>query len=405
MQILSPSTPFPFDILYQIVPLIEFPTLKNFSAVNRDIRHVCVRRLWQSLCIGPPVVIGEPESAHRRKECDASLVCLYQALRRDPRRGEYIHHLTLRLSGLVGSIQGDDSQIISSPMDIVGGSEEDNKPLCDVFEEVLRSVTNIVSLSITTDRMHLPFDGRPIASVCLSKSDFPFTLSSFETNAHSRYLVPFLISQPEIRTYKSEPRYHPTWLEKIPETCLPLLESFAGDIEDVKAFVPGRPIHDVEILRHSFFEVDFDDVVNTLPRSTVPITRLHLPEFGEDHPARFLHELRDNTPNLTHLGLRLDNRSLDPFAPEWQEDLIPTFRDFPHLEVLKLESSSKIDWEETWQPRFLVECYSLPALKRIELSVDGTPDSVVYRRERVTDAWLVESGNTKDLEHIAQYVL
>lgn len=290
----------------------------------------------------------------------------------------------------------------------LGDGSEEEKVLRDVFGEVLQSVKNIVFLSILTDHSQRPFDTRSITSICLSKADFPFTLSSFETNVHPGHIVPFLVSQPGIRTYKSDPGYHTRSCDIIPETCLPLLESFAGDMEDAIQFIPGRPIHDVNIL----YDFDLEDLLNTFPQSTTPVTHLHIPEFADCNPAHVLDVLSNHMSDLTHLEVHLDSRHLEPTAPEWQEDLsnlISAFDYFPHLEVLKIEDSSKTGWYDKWQLELLVECYPLPALKRIELNVHGTPEeekrSVVYSRGHVIDIWSVESGDTKVLEYLIQYVL
>lgn len=314
---------------------------------------------------------------------------LYDALSSDPDCAKRVHSLTLRTN-------------ITSQLNPLFGllnrtrHEGEQKPMVLVFEAILGLTDHLSSMVI--EDVQCGDSDTPLASY-LSRTKLPFNLVTFGTNVPLRSIIPFLDSQPGIKTYQSFqklPCVSSFSLPLLTPNTLPSLESITSTFDDIFYLVPGRPVRNIHITDHII--LSFAPSLRTvILASTASVIHLELPA-GAGDLAIIIPMLADALPRLRWLGGYANSAST----------LVPVLQAFPELHTLKL-------WEGgSGTPRSKLEFFQvtrrhpLIALRQIEfwehIKKDERSESMVVSCESEFAAWRVQSGCTQGLKSLIEYI-
>ncbi|KAF8310127.1 hypothetical protein DL93DRAFT_2099659 [Clavulina sp. PMI_390] len=195
----------PLEVLYIILDMLDVPSLKIASLLNKHVHQFVMPRLWKKVLISIPNPI-EKAGALARRRLDTAC----HSITGNPRRALHIQHLSLQFDSL-------------------GTLDWKVRPLIRQLSLALATTSNLKTLEISPGRhwqMLTEMLCNPPAG-----SLWPFRLRSFAYNPqstsiycrqaeHDRALLTFLIRQIDLRELKIQRPW--SWIALDPR-CLPML--------------------------------------------------------------------------------------------------------------------------------------------------------------------------------------
>ncbi len=254
----DPSRPqLPYDLLYQIVELVDFETVKSYSLVNRDCRDASSSRLWRSFTIN----VGYQFTKGNYKLGSEFLRCMTKFILTTPRR-ENIQDLRVRLHAPIGLLEGEDLMIIQG---------------IEYLLEGIHRLRNLHSLEL-----HALVHQHDFA-YALRGMTFSTQLERFATNLHSLHIQSFDELFSTMRSIKSIQWMANSLISKPDRLIAPL----KNPLPNLTKLVTWSPPY-------------------TALMCGSPVTHLTVHDIRAGEPQEMLRHIRQSTRDLTHLEVGID---------------------------------------------------------------------------------------------------
>ncbi|KAJ7036861.1 hypothetical protein C8F04DRAFT_1086340 [Mycena alexandri] len=280
-------TSIPFDILMEIMPLIDFPDLTAMARANRDLSGYALDRLYERISS------RNIEAACQSISANHTLAQRVRSL--EVNREDHGRHLESILPAL---------------------------------QNALRSTSNLGILKLDVDGSH---------SWVLKSAMGVFKLRSFSCCAYTdEDLLSFLHDQTDLEDI----RLSHSFVERGPPAPWSFLhlKKFDGPMSWVDTILPGQPVSHVVVSHIRMASPS----LTSLGLATVPIRHLQIPLHG-------LHEISSSTlkvllPAIERLTLTMGRNMFVPLdTPVWLEDLLATLSTVRNCDIMEYQPQD--EWE------------------------------------------------------------
>src|SRR5260370_25292462 len=291
----------PYDLLYQIIELVDFETVKSYSLVSRDCRDASSPRLWKSFTIS----VDYQFTKGNYRLGSQFLTCMTRFILTTP-RWENIQDLRVRLHTPIGLLKGGELMVIQG---------------IDYLLEGIRRLRNLRSLEL-----HVLVHQYDLV-YALRGMTFSTKLERFATNLHSLHIQGFDELFGTMRSIKSIRWMANRLISQSDTVIAPLRDPLPNLTELIvwswpyTALMCGSPVTHLTV--HDIKAGDSQEILRHVRRSTCDLT--HLQEGIEENYPRspsmvLCSSLVEHIPSLRYLKISLRS-STDDYREEGFESL------------------------------------------------------------------------------------